>query len=88
MDQSVEMGRKMAWELATGEGTRTRGHRFEVHPTELQRLDRGQACVALLDSPARRRSATVRVVPAWQRMSARPSRVKDEPAGLERRSKQ
>jgi len=54
--------------LTKDEGTRTRGHRFEVNPSELQRLGRGQAFVARLDSPARRRATRVSVVPPWERL--------------------
>jgi hypothetical protein len=59
--------------LPTDEGTRTRGHRFEVNPTELQRLGQGEAVVARLDRPAARRASRVRVVPAWRRLPAAPS---------------
>ena len=34
----------------TKEGTRTRGYRFDVNPSELQRLGPGEAYVARLDS--------------------------------------
>ncbi len=43
--------------MPTEEGTRTRGYRFEVNPSELQRLGRGEACVARLDETGARRSA-------------------------------
>ncbi|MEZ5077116.1 MAG: type IV secretion system DNA-binding domain-containing protein [Solirubrobacterales bacterium] len=53
--------------LAADEGTRTRGYRFEVNPSELQRLGSGEAIVARLGDPSGRRSARVRVVPPWLR---------------------
>ncbi len=62
--------------LASEEGTRTRGYRFEVNPSELQRLGPGEAIVARLGDPSGRRSARVRVVPPWLRHRA----------GTERRS--
>jgi hypothetical protein len=52
----------------TKEGTRTRGYRFDVNPSELQRLPPGQAYVARLDSDAARRARRVRVVPPWRRL--------------------
>jgi hypothetical protein len=52
----------------TKEGTRTRGHRFEVNPSELQRLRRGEAWVARLDREDGRRARRVRVVPPWRRL--------------------
>jgi hypothetical protein len=52
----------------TKEGTRTRGHRFEVNPSELQRLGTGEAYVARLDSAAGHRARRVRVVPPWRRL--------------------
>jgi hypothetical protein len=52
----------------TKEGTRTRGYRFEVNPSELQRLGRGEAWVARLDRDDRRRARRVRVVPPWRRL--------------------
>jgi hypothetical protein len=55
---------------ATSEGTRTRGYRFEVNPSQLQRLGAGEAYVAQLDRHGPRRSSRVRVVPAWQRLAA------------------
>jgi hypothetical protein len=55
----------------TKEGTRTRGYRFEVNPSELQRLDRGQTWVAQLDSSGPTRAWKVRVVPAWRRLGKR-----------------
>jgi hypothetical protein len=58
------------WGVPTEQGTRTRGHRFEVHPSELQRLGRGEAVVAQLDGTGARRSGRVRVVPAWERFAA------------------
>ncbi|MGD9737311.1 MAG: type IV secretory system conjugative DNA transfer family protein [Solirubrobacterales bacterium] len=57
--------------LAADEGTRTRGYRFEVNPSELQRLGPGEAIVARLGDPSGRRSARVRVVPPWLRQRAR-----------------
>lgn len=57
----------------TKEGTRTRGHRFDVNPSELQRLGVGEAYVARLDSAAERRALRVRVVPPWRRLPRRPS---------------
>jgi single-strand DNA-binding protein len=57
--------------LASEEGTRTRGYRFEVNPSELQRLGPGEAIVARLGDPGERRSARVLVVPPWQRQRAR-----------------
>jgi type IV secretory system conjugative DNA transfer VirD4/TraG family protein len=56
--------------LAGEEGTRTRGYRFEVNPSELQRLGPGEAIVARLGDPSERRSARVRVVPPWRRQGA------------------
>lgn len=53
---------------STDEGTRTRGHRFEVNPTQLQRLKRGEAVVARLDRAGARRSMRAKVVPAAQRI--------------------
>jgi hypothetical protein len=52
----------------TKEGTCTRGHRFDVNPSELQRLGVGEAYVARLDSTAERRVHRVRVVPPWRRL--------------------
>ncbi len=56
--------------LASDEGTRTRGYRFEVNPSELQRLGPGEAIVARLGDPSGRRSARVGVVPPWLRQRA------------------
>jgi hypothetical protein len=56
----------------TKEGTRNRGYRFDVNPSELQRLGRGEAYVARLDRTDRTRARRVRVVPPWRRL--RPSR--------------
>jgi hypothetical protein len=53
----------------TPEGTRTRGYRFDVNPSELQRLGRGEAFVARLDSGEERRARRVRIVPPWSRLS-------------------
>jgi hypothetical protein len=52
----------------TPEGTRTRGYRFDVNPSELQRLGRGEAYVARLDSSEEYRARRVRVVPPWRRL--------------------
>lgn len=54
--------------LPTDEGTRTRGHRFEVHPSALQRLRPGEAFVARLDHATETRSKRARVVPPWKRL--------------------
>jgi hypothetical protein len=54
---------------ATAEGTRTRGYRFEVNPSELQRLDQGDAYIARLDQSGTTRARRVQVVPPWQRLS-------------------
>jgi Type IV secretion-system coupling protein DNA-binding domain len=54
---------------ATAEGTRTRGYRFEVNPSELQRLDQGDAFIARLDQSATTRARRVQVVPPWKRLS-------------------
>jgi hypothetical protein len=58
----------------TKEGTRTRGYRFDVNPSELQRLGPGEAYVARLDRPDKRRARRVRVVPPWRRLPERMSR--------------
>ena len=50
------------------EGTRTRGYRFEVNPSQLQRLGAGEAYVARLDAVTSRRGSRVSVVPAWERL--------------------
>ena len=42
---------------ATNDGTRTRGYRFEVNPSQLQRLGRGEACIARLDRDRAARAA-------------------------------
>ena len=54
--------------LPTAEGTRTRGYRFEVNPSQLQRLGRGDAYIARLDQVGAMRAARARVVPPWQRL--------------------
>jgi hypothetical protein len=54
----------------TPEGTRTRGYRFDVNPSELQRLGRGEAYVARLDSSEPHRARRVRVVAPWLRLPA------------------
>ena len=53
----------------TAEGTRTRGYRFEVNPSELQRLGPGEVYVARLDETGTTRARRARVVPPWQRLS-------------------
>jgi hypothetical protein len=50
------------------QGTRTRGYRFEVNPSQLQRLGAGEAYVARLDAATTRRGSRVSVVPAWERL--------------------
>lgn len=57
--------------MASGDGTRTRGYRLEVNPSELQRLGLGEAVVARLGDAGPRRSARVRVVPPWDRQRRR-----------------
>ena len=54
----------------TADGTRTRGYRFEVNPSHLQRLRAGEAYVAQLDRGDAGRGSRVRVVPAWERLEA------------------
>jgi hypothetical protein len=63
----------------TREGTRTRGHSFDVNPSELQRLAPGEVYVGRLDSVAVHRSHRVRVVPPWRRLP--PSAAGPAPAG-------
>jgi hypothetical protein len=58
----------------TKEGTRTRGWRFEVNPSELQRLGPGEAWVARLDRSDGRRARRVAVVPPWRRLPPTPAR--------------
>lgn len=53
----------------TAEGTRTRGYRFEVNPSELQRLGPGEVFVARLDEVGRRRARRAQVVPPWERLA-------------------
>lgn len=73
--------------LASGEGTRTRGYRFEVNPSELQRLGRGEAMVARLAEAGARRSARVAVVPPWGRLPHRTELDQQEgPSRVDRRS--
>lgn len=60
--------------MAGEEGTRTRGYRFEVNPSELQRLGRGEAIVARLGDAGPRRAARTRVVPPWDRQPGDPPR--------------
>jgi hypothetical protein len=55
--------------LPTAEGTRTRGYRFQVNPSELQRLGPGEAYVARLDRDGPTRALRARVVPPWQRLA-------------------
>jgi hypothetical protein len=55
--------------LPTAEGTRTRGYRFEVNPSELQRLRGGEAYVARLDQSGTTRARRAQVVPPWHRLS-------------------
>ena len=82
----------------TREGTRTRGYRFEVNPSELQRLGAGEAIVARLDRAGTARALRVRVIPPWRRLAAPPAPAADPrsqpaqpkpappgPAGRERR---
>ena len=52
----------------TKEGTRTRGYRFEVNPSELQRLGAGEAYVVRLDRDDGARARRARVVPPWRRL--------------------
>jgi hypothetical protein len=54
--------------LPTAEGTRTRGYRFEVNPSELQRLGCGDAFIARLDQDGAARAARAHVVPPWRRL--------------------
>lgn len=54
----------------TSEGTRTRGYRFEVNPSELQRLEPGEVYVARMDETGTTRARRARVVPPWQRLAA------------------
>jgi hypothetical protein len=56
--------------VSTDEGTRTRGYRFEVNPSQLQRLQPGEVYVARLDDATDRRSWRATVVPAWKRLPA------------------
>lgn len=71
----------------TEAGTRTRGYRYEVNPSELQRLEAGEAMVARLGESGARRSARARVVPAWERLRPDELDQKDEPHRLRRRQK-
>jgi hypothetical protein len=57
--------------LPTDEGTRTRGYRYEVNPSQLQRLGEGEVYVARLDQAKDPRSTRARVVPAWERLPER-----------------
>ena len=66
----------------TDEGTRTRGYRFEVNPSELQRLGRGEAVVAQLQQAGSSRSARAKVVPAWERLPTPPSLPTIKDVGL------
>lgn len=58
--------------LPTTEGTRTRGYRFEVNPSELQRLSRGHAFIARLDASSTERANEAHVVPPWLRLAGQP----------------
>lgn len=58
--------------ISKDEGTRTRGYRFEVNPSQLQRLEPGEVFVARLNDTTDRRAWRARVVPAWQRLPAVP----------------
>lgn len=58
----------------TKEGTRTRGYRFDVNPSELQRLGVGEAYVARLDRPDKCRACRVRIVPPWRRLAEESAR--------------
>jgi hypothetical protein len=60
----------------TKEGTRTRGYRFEVNPSELQRLGRGEVWAAQLDRSDSSRARRVRVVPAWRRLGNFPAHLR------------
>ncbi|MGA8745440.1 MAG: type IV secretion system DNA-binding domain-containing protein [Solirubrobacterales bacterium] len=53
---------------ATSDGTRSRGYRFEVNPSELQRLRAGEAFVARLDETGNTRAHRARVFPPWLRL--------------------
>jgi hypothetical protein len=55
--------------MPTSEGTRTRGYRFEVNPSELQRLGRGDAYIARLDQSGTTRARRAQVVPPWERLA-------------------
>ena len=74
------------WGVPAEDGTRTRGHEFEVHPSELQRLAPGEAVVAWLDGTGSRRSGRVRVRPVWERFAAQRGPQGKSPVGLGRRS--
>ena len=54
--------------IPVDQGTRSRGYRFEVNPSQLQRLGAGEAYVARLDAATPRRGSRVSVVPAWERL--------------------
>ncbi len=56
----------------SAEGTRTRGYRFEVNPSELQRLGPGEACIARLEHSGPSRAQRCRVVPPWRRLPVVP----------------
>jgi TraM recognition site of TraD and TraG len=58
----------------TAEGSRSRGYRFEVNPSELQRLGSGEVFVARLDEVGPRRAWRARVVPPWQRVAGMAAR--------------
>jgi hypothetical protein len=54
--------------MPTDEGTRTRGYRFEVNPSQLQRLAPGRAFVARLEEGDGQRAQEARVTPPWRRL--------------------
>jgi single-strand DNA-binding protein len=68
------------WALPTGEGTRTRGYRFQVNPSELQRLEPGEAFIARLDLDGEARARCARVVPPGRRLAALAYPDRSEPA--------
>lgn len=55
---------------STSDGTRSRGYRFEVNPSELQRLLAGEAFVGRLDEAGRTRARRARVFPPWRRLAS------------------
>jgi len=52
----------------SSDGTRSRGYRFEVNPSELQRLLAGEAFVARLDEAGNTRARRARIFPPWLRL--------------------